>query len=133
VEAHTVHRDLWLPPTNYPVWMTIFHNVFLNAANAMRVIWREGAVGLMNGLAFAIILGGLGVFWTGDPRVGVVLSAAMIINMLIAGLSGILIPLVLDRLKFDPALSSAVFVTTVTDVVGFFAFLGLAAVVFGLL
>jgi magnesium transporter len=67
-------------------------------------------------------------FWFGQGDLGLVIAAAMVVNMLVAGLSGILIPLALDRLEIDPAVASAVFVTTVTDVVGFFAFLGLAAI-----
>ncbi|MEM9205001.1 MAG: magnesium transporter [Pseudomonadota bacterium] len=105
----------------------------LTTSNARRVVTREVVVGLLNGIGFAVILGVLGGWWAEDWTIGWVLAAAMIVNMLVAGLSGILIPIVLDKLKLDPALSSAVFVTTVTDVVGFFAFLGLAAWAFGLL
>ncbi|MGV6821068.1 MAG: magnesium transporter [Parvularcula sp.] len=108
----------------------------LTAANAFRVVGRETAVSLLNGVAFAILLGlGAGIWYGyvgGDVGEGVtlgsILAAAMIINMLAAGLAGILIPLWLQRLGADPAVSSAVFVTTVTDIVGFFAFLGLATV-----
>ncbi len=99
----------------------------LVAMNARRIITRETLVGLVNGLAFAVILGVITYFWFGQQRLGLVIAAAMIVNMLFAGMSGILIPLLLDRLNIDPAVSSSVFVTTVTDVVGFFAFLGLAA------
>jgi len=99
----------------------------LTPANAWRIIVREGLVGLINGLAFAIIIGFVGVYWFGSPMLGVVLGIAMIGNLFVAGLAGILIPILLDRLKIDPALASGAFVTTVTDVVGFFAFLGLAA------
>ena len=99
----------------------------LTRSNVMRVVWREGAVGLINGLVFAVVMGGVGVLWFGSPALGAVIAAAMVINLLVAGLAGILIPVLLDRLKIDPALASGAFVTTVTDVVGFFAFLGLAA------
>lgn len=99
----------------------------LTAKNALRIIAREGAVGLLNGLAFALIIGVVGIVWFGDPMLGAVLAAAMIVNLLVAGLAGILIPLGLERVGIDPALASSAFVTTVTDVVGFFAFLGLAA------
>lgn len=88
---------------------------------------RETAVGFINGLAFAVIMGAIAWWWFGAPPLGLVIGAAMIINLLAAAVAGILIPLGLDRLGFDPAVSSTVFVTTVTDVVGFFAFLGLAA------
>ena len=99
----------------------------LTSTNAWRVIRREIFVGLLNGCLFAVIIGGVGFVWYQDPMLGVVLGLAMVGNLLVAGLAGIGIPIVLDKLKIDPALASAAFVTTVTDVVGFFAFLGLAA------
>ena len=100
----------------------------LGPVNALRVIGRESAVGLINGLAFAVLMGLLAWWWFGLNELGLVIGAAMIINLLAAALAGILVPLSLDALDIDPAVSSAVFVTTVTDVIGFFAFLGLAAV-----
>ncbi len=99
----------------------------LGAVNATRVVMRETTVGMLNGLLFAIIMGAFTVFWFGSQQLGIVIGVAMIVNLLVAALSGILIPLVLDKLNVDPAVASSVFVTTVTDVVGFFAFLGLAA------
>lgn len=99
----------------------------LTGSNVWRVIRREALVGLANGLIFAVIIGVVGFAWFGSPILGVVLALAMIANLLIAGLAGILIPIWLDKLGIDPALASGAFVTTVTDVVGFFAFLGLAA------
>jgi magnesium transporter len=101
----------------------------LTSANLMRVVTREAGVGLINGAIFAVVMGIVGIVWFGQPLLGVVIAAAMVINLLVAGLAGILIPVVLDRLRIDPALASGAFVTTVTDVVGFFAFLGLAVVV----
>ena len=101
----------------------------LTSRNALRIVWREGAVGLLNGLAFAAVIGVVGFVWFGSPMLGAVLAAAMVVNLLVAGLAGILIPLGLEKLGIDPALASGAFVTTVTDVVGFFAFLGLAALV----
>lgn len=98
----------------------------LTGANVWRVIRREALVGLANGLVFAVIVGLVGVIWFGTPMLGVVLALAMIVNMLVAGLAGILIPIWLEKAGIDPALASGAFVTTVTDVVGFFAFLGLA-------
>ncbi|NNF79249.1 MAG: magnesium transporter, partial [Rhizobiales bacterium] len=77
---------------------------------------------------FAIIMGAFTVFWFGNQQLGIVIGAAMVVNLLVAAMAGILIPLALDQLDIDPAVASSVFVTTVTDVVGFFAFLGLAAV-----
>ncbi len=100
----------------------------LTTANVWRVIRREVLVGLVNGLAFAIIIAIVGVIWFGSPVLGIVLFLAMVINMVVAGLAGTVIPVILDKLKIDPALASGAFVTTVTDIVGFFAFLGLAAV-----
>jgi len=101
----------------------------LTGSNVMRVIRREAGVGLLNGLVFAVVMGAVGLAWFGSPLLGAVIAAAMVINLVVAGLAGIAIPVVLERLKVDPALASGAFVTTVTDVVGFFAFLGLAAVV----
>jgi len=98
----------------------------LNPANIARVALRETAVGLINGLTFAIFLSLLAVYWFGAGQLGFVIALAIIINMLAAALAGIFIPLALERLGFDPAVASTVFVTTVTDVVGFFSFLGLA-------
>jgi len=86
-------------------------------------------VGVLNGVIFALVMGGATWWWYGDPTLGIVLGLAMIVNMVVAALAGILIPLGLEKVGADPALASAVFVTTVTDVVGFFAFLGLAAIV----
>ena len=99
----------------------------LGPANAIRVIWRECAVGLLNGLLFAVIMAASAIFWFGSDGLGLVIGVAMVVNLFAAALAGILIPLGLDALDLDPAIASGVFVTTVTDVVGFFAFLGLAA------
>lgn len=98
----------------------------LGAFNTARVVLRETAAGLINGLAFALIMAAIVFFWFGSNRLGAVIGVAMVINLLAAALAGIFIPLALERLGFDPAVSSTVFVTTVTDVVGFLAFLGLA-------
>lgn len=101
----------------------------LTGANVWRVIRREVLVGLTNGIVFAVIMGIVGIAWFGSPALGAVIGAAMVINLVIAGLAGIGVPVVLERIGVDPALASGAFVTTVTDVVGFFAFLGLAGVV----
>lgn len=100
----------------------------LGPVNLTRFVVRESAVGLLNGLLFAVLMGVVTEIWFGVPRLGLVIGAAMISNMLAAALAGILIPLALHRLGHDPAVSSTVFVTTVTDVVGFFSFLGLATI-----
>ena len=104
----------------------------LSPANASRVILREMMVGLFNGLAFAVITGVAAVAWFKVPGLGVVIGLAMICNLLAAALGGILIPLALYRLGRDPAVASSPFVTTVTDIVGFFSFLTIATLWFGL-
>lgn len=101
----------------------------LTANNMWRIIGRETVVGLLNGIAFAVLIGLITLAWFGDPLLGGVLAGAMIVNLLVAGLAGILIPITLDKVGADPALASGTFVTTVTDVVGFFVFLGLAGAV----
>ena len=101
----------------------------LTGANLWRVLRREVVASLLNGAIFAVLIGVVGVVWFGTLDLGLVIAAAMIINLGIAGFAGLMIPIALDRLKIDPALASGAFVTTVTDVVGFFAFLGLAALV----
>lgn len=103
----------------------------LDIYNAWRIIRREMLVGLINGATFAVLIGAVAGTWFQSVSIGVIIGAAMIVNMFVAALGGILIPLMLDRFKIDPAVASAVFVTTVTDVVGFFAFLGLATLWFG--
>ena len=104
----------------------------LSDANAGRIIVREALVGLLNGLAFAVITGVAAVAWFKIPDLGIVIGLAMICNLVAGALGGILIPLILQRSRSDPAVSSGVFVTTVTDVVGFFSFLGIATLWFGL-
>ena len=98
----------------------------LTAANALRFIGKEFAVGGLNGLIFAVLMGAGVVLWYGDWRLGAVIAAAMVCNLVAAALAGTLIPLTLQKIGVDPAVSSTVFLTTVTDVVGFLAFLGLA-------
>ncbi len=100
----------------------------LTGSNVWRVIRREVMVGLINGVIFAVVMGAIGVVWFGSPALGYVIGAAMVINLVIAGFAGTGIPVVLEKIGVDPALASGAFVTTVTDVVGFLAFLGLAAV-----
>ncbi len=101
----------------------------LTASNAMRIVGKEILVGCINGIVFAIIMGGIAWFWFGDPKLGGVIALAMIVNLLAAGFAGILIPLGFDRAGVDPAVASVVLLTTVTDVLGFFIFLSLAALV----
>ncbi|MDB4197777.1 magnesium transporter [Ascidiaceihabitans sp.] len=101
----------------------------LTSANVWRVLRREVLVGLVNGLIFAIVMAVVGIIWFGSPMLGAVIAAAMVVNMVVAGFAGTVIPVLLERWGVDPALASGAFVTTVTDIVGFFAFLGLAAMI----
>jgi magnesium transporter len=101
----------------------------LTSSNAMRVVRREAAVGVINGLGFASVMAIVGWLGYGSAMLGVVIGMAMIVNLFVAALAGVLVPLTLNRVGFDPALSSGTFVTTMTDVLGFFVFLGLATVV----
>jgi magnesium transporter len=104
----------------------------LGRANAWRVVRRELAVGLLNGLAFALILGLIAAVWFDVTDLGVVIGLALLTVITSAALGGILVPLLLSRLGVDPAVSSGPFVTTITDIVGFFSFLGIATLWFGL-
>lgn len=104
----------------------------LSRGNAKRVVLRELLVGCINGLGFGLITGVVAGSWFGLPGLGVVIALAMLTNMVAGALGGILIPMILDRFDADPAVSSGAFVTTVTDVVGNFAFLGIATLWFGL-
>jgi len=100
----------------------------LTPTNALRVVGKELLVGGFNGVLFAVLTGVVAWVWFGSQALGVVIAAAMVVNMVVAGLAGTAIPLVLERAGVDPAIASSVFLTTVTDVVGFFSFLGLAAI-----
>ncbi|WP_257165536.1 magnesium transporter [Bradyrhizobium sp. SRS-191] len=104
----------------------------LGPNNALRVVMREATVGLVNGLAFALVTGVAAVAWFKTPGLGIVIGLAMVSNLVAGALGGILIPMVLERVRADPAVASGTFVTTVTDVVGFFSFLGIATLWFGL-
>ena len=99
----------------------------LGAVNAPRVIMREALVGVLNGLLLSTIMGTVVFLWFGSSHLGAVIAAAMVVNLIAAALAGILIPLTLNHFKLDPAPASGVFVTMITDCVGFFAFLGLAS------
>ncbi|MGE0726374.1 MAG: magnesium transporter, partial [Alphaproteobacteria bacterium] len=99
----------------------------LNASNFRRIVAKEIAVGVLNGLVFASILGTVAAVWFEDARIGLVLAAAMIFNMMWAGLAGAIIPMAIQRLRIDPAVGAGPFLTTTTDVLGFFSFLGLAS------
>ena len=97
----------------------------LTRSNTRRILWRELRVAMLNGATIAVLIGlATGVFFT--PLLGGVIAAAMVVNVLVAGLAGVLVPVIFDRLDQDPAVASSVFVTMITDSMGFFAFLGLA-------
>ena len=98
----------------------------IDLSNAFDTLKKEISLSLMNGLLFALVIGVLSYFWFKIPMLGVVIAVSTIINLFIAGFSGAIIPLVLDRLNIDPAIASTVLLTTITDIIGFFSFLGLA-------
>ncbi|MCA0401232.1 MAG: magnesium transporter [Proteobacteria bacterium] len=104
----------------------------LGLGNAPRIVRREILVGFLNGCAFALLLGLVAAFWFSNIELGFVIGIAIIVNLTAAGLAGVVIPLALDRFDVDPAVASGPFVTTVTDIIGFFAFLGVATLWFGL-
>ena len=101
----------------------------LSAINAVRTVSREMVVGLANGAALAVLTGGAIYALFGDVRLSIAFALSMVITLFVASLAGAIIPLALDRIGRDPAVSSSVFVTFVTDFTGFFAFLGLAALI----
>ncbi len=101
----------------------------INWHEAKAAIVREVVVSLLNGLIFAVVMGLIAYIWFHDYKLGIVIGAAMIINLFCAGLFGATIPLMLKKMGIDPAVASSVLLTTVTDIVGFFAFLGLAKVI----
>ncbi|TNE39049.1 MAG: magnesium transporter [Alphaproteobacteria bacterium] len=98
----------------------------LTSANMMRILSKEISVALVNGAVFAVLVGVIAWLWFGQAKIGGIIAVAMIVNIFVAGIFGMLVPVTLDRLKVDPAIASSVFVTTVTDIVGFVSFLGLA-------
>ena len=116
----------------------VYHNMWadnlalatkeLTTSNALKIIGKETFVGGINGFIFAIFLGIIAGAWFNDHMLGIVIALAMIINLIIAGFAGIVIPLALSKLKIDPALASGVILTTLTDVFGFLSFLGLASI-----
>jgi magnesium transporter len=99
----------------------------ISGKNARRLLRKELAVGALNGLIWALIVGGIAANWFDDRPLGYIIAAAILINLVVAALAGALIPLALRRVGIDPALAGGVLLTTVTDVIGFLAFLGLAA------
>ena len=101
----------------------------LTESNTLRAFGRELTIALVNGVSLGLLIGvGVALIFQ-NPLLGAVMGAAMVINNLVAGLAGVMVPITLDRFKIDPAVSSAVFVTTCTDCLGFLSFLGLASAV----
>ncbi|MDX2298517.1 MAG: magnesium transporter [Xanthomonadaceae bacterium] len=101
----------------------------VGATNVRTLLWKELRVSLLNGVALGTFLGLIVWWWFGSLALSLVLTAAMTINLLASAVAGVMVPLTLKRLGFDPAISSSIFLTTVTDVMGFFSFLGLATLV----
>ena len=104
----------------------------LTADNIFKIINKEFYVGFLNGLLFSIISAAFVFFWFYDFKLSILIGISMIINMIFAGLSGIIVPTLLDKYKIDPAVASTVFVTTITDITGFLSFLGLASFILGI-
>ena len=99
----------------------------IGTKNAIGLIYKEVRVGLLNGVLWALIVAGVAIFWFDNTQLGLIIGMAMVVNLIVAALAGASIPLILQKLKIDPALAGGVVLTTVTDVIGFFVFLGLAA------
>ena len=102
----------------------------LSSSNINKIISKEFFIGVLNGIIFAIITGIIVQLWFKQSDLSIIIAASMVLNMIVAGLCGILIPVTLKKLNIDPALASSVFVTTVTDVIGFLSFLGIGSLVF---
>ena len=102
----------------------------LTKNNFSQNLLKEFLIGVLNGILFAIISAAIVQFWFNDTTLSLIISISMILNMIVAGLFGILIPVSLKKMNIDPALSSSVFVTTITDVIGFLSFLGIGAYFF---
>jgi magnesium transporter len=108
----------------------IIRGLALGQISRHNVNWlfgREVMVGLLNGIIWGVVVGVVAAYWFSDTKLGLIIGAAMVINMLVAALAGVLLPLIMKRMKIDPALAGSVILTTFTDCMGFFAFLGLAA------
>ena len=98
----------------------------LTTSNALKIITKETLIGGINGIIFAIVISLVSIFWFQDFMLGVIIGLAMVLNLILAGFAGTIIPIALEKMKIDPALASAVILTTITDVFGFLSFLGLA-------
>ena len=102
----------------------------LSSSNINKIVGKEFLIGVLNGIIFAIITGLIVHLWFKQIDLSIIIAASMVLNMIVAGLFGILIPVTLKKMNIDPALASSVFVTTVTDVIGFLSFLGIGSLVF---
>lgn len=102
----------------------------LSSSNLNQIIGKEFSIGVLNGIIFAIITAIVVQLWFKQIDLSIIIAISMVLNMIVAGLFGILIPITLKKMKIDPALASSVFVTTVTDVIGFLSFLGIGSLVF---
>ena len=102
----------------------------LSAGNFSKIVTKEFIIGILNGIIFAVIAATIVQLWLDQINLSILIAVAMILNMIVAGLFGILVPVALKRMKIDPAVASSVFVTTITDVVGFLSFLGIGAYFF---
>ena len=98
----------------------------LTTSNALKIITKETLIGGINGIIFAIVISLVSIYWFQDFMLGVIIGLAMVLNLILAGFAGTIIPIALEKMKIDPALASAVILTTITDVFGFLSFLGLA-------
>ncbi|MEJ2180404.1 MAG: magnesium transporter, partial [Gammaproteobacteria bacterium] len=96
-------------------------------SNARRLLNKEFAVGILNGVTWALVVALIALFWFGDVQLSIIMAAAILVNLIVAALAGAAIPMLLSKIGIDPALAGGVVLTTVTDVVGFLAFLGMAA------
>ena len=102
----------------------------LSSGNFGKIVTKEFIIGVLNGIIFAIITGGIVLLWFKEINLAILISVSMILNMIVAGLFGILVPVSLKKFNIDPAIASSVFVTTITDVIGFLSFLGIGTYFF---
>ena len=100
----------------------------LSSGNINQIVTKEFVIGILNGIIFAIITGVIVQLWFKEFNLSILIAVSMILNMIAAGLFGILVPISLKKFNIDPAIASSVFVTTITDVIGFLSFLGLGAI-----
>ena len=101
----------------------------LGGGNTRILLLKEAGIGLLNGMLWALVVAALAIVWFGNWAIGGIIAVAILLNLICAAVSGVAIPLVMRRFGIDPALAGSVVLTTVTDVVGFFAFLGLATLI----